>query len=202
MPAKLLKLLLSILLGIAFSACQAEKPKEPATVETPVSEEPAQKTIGMWFSYLEYRSMCRGMSEEEFRSFVDTAVQNMQDLGINALYLHAVAFTDAFYDSDIYPRTAVLGDISYDPFAIFSMRAKDAGMQVHAWINPMRSVTVEEAGSLPEEFVIRKWIESNDERVRQNGDRYYLNPAYPEVRELITSVAKELIEKFYVTVRD
>ena len=197
MPAKLLKLLLSILLGVSLSACRSgQNENSPAAVESPAETSPEKKTIGMWFSYLEYRSMCSGMSEEEFRVFVDTAVQNMQDLGINTLYLHAVAFTDAFYDSAIYPRTAVLGEIAYDPFAIFSMRAKDAGMQVHAWINPMRSVTVEEAGSLPEDFVIRKWIESNDERVRQNGDRYYLNPAYPEVRELITSIARELIEKY------
>ncbi len=196
MPAKLRKIILSVLLGVTVCACRSETVKEPEASETPVTEEVRPKTIGMWFSYLEYRALCSGMSEEEFRAFVDTAVENMNDLGVNTLYLHAVAFTDSFYDSAVYPRTAVLGEISYDPFAIFSKKAKEAGMQVHAWINPMRSVTVEEAGSLSQDFVIRRWIESNDERVRQNGDRYYLNPAYPEVRELIVSVAEELMEKY------
>lgn len=191
------KLLLSIALVLSLLAGCGKPAAEPGD-EPPVTSVPEVKpdTIGMWFSYLEYSRMCQGMSEEEFSEFCDTAVANMSDLGVNTLYLHAVAFTDAFYDSDIYPRTAYLPGIEYDPFLIFSTKAKEAGMEVHAWINPMRSIKADEAASLPEEFIIRKWIDSNDERVRQHEDRYYLNPAYPEVRELIVSVAEELIDKY------
>ena len=200
MFAECRKALLAVLLGIStLAGCAgtepAEQPSQTVTESAAAAEE-EQKTVGMWFSYLEYRSMCAGMSEEEFQAFTETAVSNMKRLGVNTLYLHAVAFTDAFYDSDIYPRTAILPGIDYDPFAIFTASAKQAGMQVHAWINPMRSVLAEEAGNLPEDFIIRKWIDSNDERVRQNGDRYYLNPAYPEVRQLIVSIAEELAQKY------
>ena len=137
------------------------------------------------------------MDEEEFTAYVQNAVSNMNDLGINALYLHAVAFTDAIYDSAIYPRASYMSNTDYDPYAIFAAEAEKNGIAVHAWINPMRSVKVDEVQSLPEDFIIRRWIAKNDERVRQVGDRYYLNPAYPEVRQLICSVVSELMEKYH-----
>ncbi|MBR2768699.1 MAG: family 10 glycosylhydrolase [Solobacterium sp.] len=197
MRIKAVPILLTALV-LFFSGCKA-KPSSQAITAAP--KETADTTItepvyGIWFSYLEYRALCTGMNEEEFSAFCDQAVVNMKDMGFNRLYLHAVAFTDAFYDSKIYPRTAVLPDIDYDPFAVFSKKAKAAGIKVEAWINPMRSVTPEEIEALPEDFIIRKWVKDNDERVRQSGDRYYLNPAYPEVRKLIVSVAEELCDRY------
>ena len=188
---------------LLFSAGCKKKPADnggaiSASSVPAETAEPIETVYGVWFSYLEYREFCQGMSEEEFSAFCDQAVEQMRGLGLNRLYLHATAFTDAFYDSKIYPRTAILPGIEYDPFAIFSKKAKDAGMKVEAWINPMRSVTPDEIASLPEDFIIRKWVEDNDERVRQCGDRYYLNPAYPEVRALIVSVAEELLDHYDV----
>ena len=181
---------------VLFSAGCAKNEPEAAAVpsETPAEHE---ATIGMWFSYLEYQSLCAGMDEEAFTEFVKEAAANMKSVGVNTLYLHTVAFTDAFYDSEIYPKSAVLDGVEYDPFKIFMDAAKAEDISVHAWVNPMRSVLVSEAGSLPSDSIIRTWIESNDERVRQNGDRYYLNPAYPEVRSLITSVVSELLELYH-----
>ena len=190
------KLLTFLLAGslLCMTGCKKEEaPQEPAASETPAEHE---ETIGIWFSYIEYRDLCAGMNEEEFTEFTRQAVSNMKEVGVNTLYLHTVAFTDAFYDSEIYPKSSVISGMDYDPFKIFAESAKAADISVHAWINPMRSVLVSEAESLPQDFIIRKWIESNDERVRQNGDRYYLNPAYPEVRSLICSVVQELLEKY------
>ncbi len=193
--------LIHLLLAGCLLACGGCSPRtteeEPAASPEETAEAEAEEpVIGMWFSYLEYRDLCAGMDEETFTAFTQEAVKNMQSIGVNTLYLHATAFTDAMYDSAIYPRSVYTPDTSYDPYAIFSATAKEHGMRVEAWINPMRSVLVEEAESLPEDFIVRQWIESNDERVRQNEGRYYLNPAYPEVRSLIISVVQELLEKY------
>lgn len=197
MKTKPLKCLLAIVMMLSVIGCAKGADNEPQVETTVPSVEPEEENvIGIWFSYLEYQSMVKGMDEEAFRAFTQEAVANMQSIGVNTLYLHAVAFTDAFYDSSIYPRTAVLPDITYDPFGIFTETAKAAGLKVHAWINPMRSVLASQAESLPQDFIIRQWIDSNDERVRQSGDRLYLNPAYPDVRKLIVSVAEELIDKY------
>ena len=194
MFSKILKVILAagLLLAAGCAKSAEPEPQETFVPESPVIQE---DTVGMWFSYIEYQNLCAGMDEEQFKAFTKEAVSNMKSLGVNNLYLHAVAFTDALYDSDIFPASAYKpGD--YDPFRIFMDAAHAENIRVHAWINPMRSVSVSEAENLPQDFIIRKWIHDNDERVRQNGDRYYLNPAYPEVRSLICSVVQELLEKY------
>lgn len=171
---------------------------KPAQDTEAAEEAEPGKVFGMWFSYIEYRDYCAGMSEEEFAAYVEKAAADMADLGINTVYVHAIAFTDAFYDSDIYPRSSILGDAAYDPLKIWVEKAHAKNMHIEAWINPMRSVSVSEAEYLPDSFVIRQWIRQNDERVRQVEGRYYLNPAYPETRDLIVSAVEEILNKYDV----
>ncbi len=179
---------------LLLSGCAKKTEQEPE----PTEETEAGEVFGMWFSYIEYRDYCAGMSEEDFTAYVENAVNNMDDLGINTVYVHAIAFTDSFYDSDIYPRSSILNGMEYDPLKIWVEKAHEKNMHIEAWINPMRSVTVSEAENLPEDFIIRQWIRLNDERVRQVDGRYYLNPAYQETRDLIVSAVEEILDKYAV----
>ena len=45
---------------------------------------------------------------------------------------------------------------------------------------------------------IRQWISENNERIRQVGDLYYLNPAYGDCRNLICSVIDEILNSYDV----
>ncbi len=150
---------------------------------------------GMWWSYRDYERDLKDKSEEEARAIIDQALENMQSLGINRVYVHAVSFTDAFYDSAQYPRSAYLGAGTYDAVKIFTELGHQRGMKIDAWINPMRSLSVEEASTYSMNATIATWIKENNERIRQVKDRYYLNPAYVECRELITSIVREILEK-------
>lgn len=204
------KLLLSSFL--LLSGCGSAAVEETATASpsasaesrpTPVpavnaSYEPVNHSpeYGVWWSYIEYRSLCSEEDETAFRATVEETVRNMQDLGINTIYIHAVAFTDALYDSEIYPRSRYMPDTSYDPLAIFLEYVHAAGMHAEAWINPMRSVAVGEEDLLTGNNPIRGWIDENNERVRPVSGRWYMNPAYPEVRQLIVSVVQELLSKY------
>ena len=181
-----LKKILSCLCLLILCGCSQAEQKIPDSV------------YGMWFSYLDYEEMFHDQDEKEMQADLTAAVENMQGLGINTVYIHACAFTDAFYNSAIYPRTASLPGIDYDPLALFVRAAHQAGLQAEAWINPLRSVAVGEEGNLPEDSQIRMWIERNDERVRQVNGRWYLNPAYPEVRALVVSVVREVLDNYDV----
>lgn len=193
---KFLKTIISLSLCMTLVACSKGQAEQEETAEPTTSAIVAEnKVYGIWYSYKDYQRECQGMSEEEFSAYCDTAVANMTTLGINTLYLHAIAFTDALYSSSIYPKSVYM-NVEYDPFLIFSTKAKEAGMHVEAWINPMRSIAVSEADSLSDDSQIKQWILENNERVRQVSDRYYLNPAYPEVRELILSVVNELLDQY------
>ncbi|NLC97030.1 MAG: family 10 glycosylhydrolase [Erysipelotrichaceae bacterium] len=150
----------------------------------------------IWFSYVDYRDNMQNLSEKNFSKKVDEIINNFVEDGINTIYLHTVSFTDAFYDSKIYPKTQILPEIDYDPLNIFLEKAHNKSIRVEAWINPMRSFTVEEASSISDDFIIKKWINEEKPYVKNVNGRYYLNPAYQEVIDLILSVVKELVNDY------
>ena len=166
--------------------------------ETDQSAYDTEEIHAVWFSYLDYEERCTGLSEEEFAAEVGSMLNRMQDTGINTVYVHASAHTDAMYDSAIYPKSASISDMDYDPLKIFTEQAKSRNIRIEAWINPLRSVTVTEAESLDADFIISKWIQENNERVRLVSDRYYLNPAYEDVRALVVSVVREILDNYDV----
>ena len=59
---KLLTFLLAGSLLCMTGCAKQEAPQEPAASEAPAEHE---ETIGIWFSYIEYRDLCAGMNEEE-----------------------------------------------------------------------------------------------------------------------------------------
>ena len=61
------------------------------------------KTYAVWFSYLEYEELCSGMSKKEFTEFAKECAANLSKAGFNTIYIQAVAFTDALYNSSVYP---------------------------------------------------------------------------------------------------
>ena len=73
--------------------------------------------------------------------------------------------------------------------------ADRAGFQIEAWINPLRSFRSDQQEDIPADCVIGQWLRDPEIRgtwIVNVNDRWYLNPAYPQVRELIASVAREL----------
>ena len=72
---------------------------------------------------------------------VDAVVDDAARAGLNALFVQVRGRGDALYRSAIVPRSEVLrgqpGD--FDPLARLLARARDRGLQVHAWINVLLS---------------------------------------------------------------
>ena len=42
---------------------------------------------------------------------------------------------DAYYKSDIVPKSHLLKDVNFDPLAYLIPKAKEKGINVHAWVN-------------------------------------------------------------------
>ncbi len=173
---------------LAFFLLGCQSTQETAEEETP-------HTYGMWFAYLDYQNLDVS-SEETFRQEIETACTNMEELGITTVYVHASAYTDSLYNGTIYPRSTIFAETDYDPLGIFVEIAHAHDLKIEAWVNPYRSVAVGEESFFSEDHVIRQWIERNDERVRQVNGRWYLNPAYEEVRVLIEHVVQELLDSY------
>ncbi|MDE6729797.1 MAG: family 10 glycosylhydrolase, partial [Oscillospiraceae bacterium] len=154
----------------------------------------------VWIPVMLYENWMK--SETQFRESIREAFRNCQELGCNTIFVHVRAYCDAYYHSEIFPAGTFMNpDQDYDPLAIMLEEAHAVNLSVHAWINPMRAQTAQKITALDQQYILRQWYDDSDKNgtylVNFEG-RYYLNPAYPEVRELIADGVREILENYDV----
>ena len=114
----------------------------------------------VWVSYIDYTQILWGKSSSEFEASVDEIVENCAEYKINTIYLHASAFTDAYYQSEYYPtqyvESQIGADLKYDPLEIFIEKAHEKNIRVEAWINPFRSFDQQKMDTVPSSFIVKK----------------------------------------------
>ncbi|MBR5398572.1 MAG: family 10 glycosylhydrolase [Bacteroidales bacterium] len=122
-------------------------------------------------------------------------IHNIKGVNCNVVIMQVCCNSDAMWKSDILPWSSVLTgtqgkDPGYDPLEIAVQTAHLDGMEIHAWINPMRvgSATAVRADNHPSKL--------HPEWVQQYGSNLYWDPANPEVIDYLNSLAKELMTKY------
>lgn len=160
-----------------------------------------QKAI--WFSYIDLAEFISGKSKSEFKTSISTALDNVSKAGFNTVYIHVRAFEDAFYKSELFPKTSYLGTHTYDPLKIIISKAHKLNLSVHAWINPFRCSNVETIESIDEKYTIKKWYndtEKNGTYIKsvEDDEHMWLNPAYEDVRQLVADGAVEIVRNYKV----
>lgn len=161
---------------------------------------------GFWITYLEYSSIMKNKSESSFRKSIGKYFDNISDLGFNTVYVQVRAFGDAYYDSDLYPSgeqfDGTIGTSNdFDALQVMIDCAHERGLSIHAWINPMRLMYTSQLEAIDDSFPIKKWYNSNKYNgtyIVKSGDRWYLNPAYSEVTDLIASGITEIAANYDV----
>lgn len=164
----------------------------------------------MWLSQYDlssvYCSSGTQRNESGYRAYVEKILDNVKANGFNTVIVQVRPNADSMYPSDYYPMSKyVVGSYGlkakYDPFAIMVEEAHERELSVQAWINPMRAMSTSEISAVSNDFLIKKWYKDNSKRgkyVVANGNNYYLNPAYEDVRALIINGARELMLKYNV----
>lgn len=189
-----------------------EDPKEdaavlPDKVTDYVANNP-ENMKALWISQFDLASVYAAnksqRSEESFTKLIKKILSNTVENGFNTVIVQARPYADSMYPSEVYPQSRFINGTygkycSYDPFAIIVEEAHALGLSVHGWINPMRCMTTTEIKSVGDEYKIKQFYNDSTKKgkyiVAVNG-YYYLNPAYPEVRQLIVDGAKELMEHY------
>ncbi len=163
---------------------------------------------GIWLSQYDLTSIYteNGVQRDEsdFVSRVAEVLDNIKNQGFNTVVLQLRPNADSMYPSDYYPMSRyVVGeyglDAAYDPVAHIVELAKNRGLSIHAWINPMRAMTTENLEKVGDVYPIRQWYNDTDKNgtyIVQSGAYWYLNPAYEEVRQLIIDGAVELLNRY------
>ncbi len=165
----------------------------------------ADEVRGVWISYLEMSTLLKNKSKSEFRQAADKIYDNCVSLGINTVYVHARAFGDAFYDSQLFPASKYLSGTvgqktDYDPYEILIDEAKKHGLSFHAWINPLRLCTNEDMQTISSDYTIKKWYNSEykGKYIVNVSGTWYLNPAYDEAVQLVCDGVKEILNNYDV----
>ena len=151
---------------------------------------------------------------------VDRVVDQAADAGFNALFVQVRGRGDAFYRSELVPRSVLLGakQRDFDPLASLLARARQRGLQVHAWVNVL--LTAHFGQPLPGGHVLAshpEWVMVPRSAAqsalsasgggllalvlaagREEGDveGYYLSPSIPGVGAHLEAVVRELVHGY------
>ncbi len=226
MHKRILALALAALLlsGCGSPKETSPTPGATTTLATPPQTTPAPTTTEFTadgFSALNYRDMKAiwlsqydlspiyqngdtQRPEGDFTARMAHLLDNVASSGFNTVFLQIRPNADSMYPSEFYPTSAyVTGQLGreaeYDPVAIIVELAHQKNLSIHAWINPLRGMAEEEIALVDSRYAIRRWYDSA--QVRQKylvavGGKWYLNPAYSDVTDLIVAGAEEALSRY------
>ncbi|WP_017555511.1 glycoside hydrolase family 10 protein [Nocardiopsis baichengensis] len=141
-----------------------------------------------------------GLEAEEQKEELRAQLDDAAELGLNAVFFHARPTADAVYASDKEPWARYLtgeqgGDPGYDPLEFAVREAHARGLELHAWFNPYRVGWKDPdldglSGDHPA-------VEHPDWLVEYD-DQGWLDPGLPEVREWVTGVVMDVVDRYDV----
>ena len=178
-----------------FSPNAEEKPQSISATE----DEAKEKMRGLWISYISLDMTGTDRSEEAFREKIRKIAKTAEEYNCNSVFIHVRAFSDAFYNSQLFPSSHVLwgeqgAEQSFDGLSIICEEFHKESLAVHAWINPYRVTASKDAFELSANNIYSK----NKDICIEYNEGIYLNPAKREARKFIVDGVKEIIENYPV----
>lgn len=169
--------------------------KKPTTVTTttttkpndPPIDAPANEMRGTWVSYIELNGLLKDKSEKDAKKVIDGIMDNCVAYGLNTVFWHARANSDAYYRSDIFNEDAsvkALVEGGFDPLEYAVQQAHARGLELHAWVNPYR--VGRNAANLVEGIPF--FVDDTD-----TYPIYYYVPSSEKAQQLIVDGVKELL---------
>lgn len=191
MKSKLYKLLLWLILVVAGS-CQ-DSHSQSIRQEREVRA--AWVATFFQLDYPRESSRSKVVLTEQWRQML----RQLSNIGINTLYFQVRPSGDAFYQSELVPWSRFLSgqeglgpENDFDPLPLFIEMAHEAGMEFHAWINPLRVSANLDTTTFAANHVVRE----HPDWAFAYGNRFYLNPGLPDVRWHLLNVVEELVSEY------
>ena len=155
-----------------------------------------QKAV--WFTMMDWNELLKNDTQEEFTHNISALLEKIKETGFNTVYLHIRPYNAAYYRSELFPLTTLMTG-EYDCLKLTLDKAHELGLSVHGWINPLRCGNDMEMEEMDSSYTVKKWYDDKaDSYICKVGDRWYLNPAYEDVREFIAEGVGEIVENYDV----
>lgn len=186
---------------LIFSACTPVKENtEPYVSED--ETESLEPFSGVWLTYSELSVKGKNHTEESYREYIRKLFSSFREKGINNVFVHAVAFCDALYDSELYETSEHASGkrgekADFDILSICATEGRKQNLKIHAWINPYRVASFLREDYLTE-GTVKKWYEEEKNIVCEVSGGLYLNPASQKVQKLVADAVREILTKYDV----
>ncbi|MBQ8922329.1 MAG: family 10 glycosylhydrolase [Oscillospiraceae bacterium] len=157
----------------------------------------AARIVGVWVPYFICDKLFSSGEADTARETVRQYLSEMQNFGVNTVFLHVCAFGESTYPSANYPMTPTAHGI--DEIAVFQEICGELDLSLHLWINPLRLQTREYMEAQRGDAVLTQWYRDSALKAANLSEwegRYYLNPAAKTTRDFLTDVLRELIERY------
>lgn len=174
----------------------------PADTSLPpsASDSSADELRGVWISTvfnLDWPTKgSYGKADEQQAEYIKL-LDEVQAMGMNAVFVQVRPEADAIYPSKLVPWSAYLTgtagkDPGYDPLQFLIEETHRRGMEFHAWFNPFRASTGSDAGKLPPNHVAKE----HPDWIVKYSDKLYINPGVPQAREHVIAAIMEVVEGY------
>ena len=154
----------------------------------------------VWVPYIDLNINSDINTEQKFKEKFDNIIQKSKEFNINTIVAHVRSHGDSYYKSEIFPWTHFLTgtqgkDPGFDPLKYMIQKTHENNMKFHAWINPLRvkSSTIPETLSPSNPF-----YKFDKNYFLYHTDGISFNPAYQEIRDLITKNIIEIIQNYQI----
>ena len=181
----------------------------------------ATVTVALLFSLLSAFPNQRGEFDSRYlwvvRNSITTKadIENMIEFAtlnrFNNLLVQVRGRGDAYYESNLVPKSNLIKDVDFDPLAYLIPLAKEKGIRVHAWVNTYllwssRVMPVQKNHILKTN---PDWIDQNTkekinisiEMKKFNGGKngiegFYMAPNHPKVNSYLLTIFDDLIQNY------
>lgn len=188
----------------ASSAASSGSPPSSAAAQSVSAQ--AGEMRAVWVPYMSLNmSTEKDRSEKAFQKKFGAIVKTAKACGMNTLVVQVRPFGDALYHSSYFPWSHIVGGMQgsnpgYDPLRDMTAACHEAGLKIHAWVNPLRIQASGAPSVLAAENAYYKF-RNNPEKADYVADiknGIYYNPAYPEVRKLVADGVAEIARNYDV----
>ncbi len=177
----------------------SKESSEEVSSEIPTVKPITSEMRAIWISYIDMANIIKNKSESEFKTNFEKVCKNSAEYGLNTVVVHVRPFSDAYYNSKIFPWSSTITGTQgqnpgFDPLEIMVGLAHKYGLKIEAWINPYRVAT--SGVKISSQNPAYKWL--NTDKVKEVDGKYFYNPASEEVMQLIVDGVVEIVENYDV----
>lgn len=159
--------------------------------------QPKREFRGAWLNTV-YQEQYARQSTLDNQVYLCLLLDKLRKAGCNAVIFQVRPQSDAFYASEIETwskhltgKAGKAPSPEWDPLQFMVEQAHARGMELHAWLNPYR-VTLSANETPPRGHIYHK----HPERFVKYAGKIYFDPAYPENRDYITRIVKDIVKRY------